>query len=196
MSPCYVQSITRRDVMLKPYEKIAEALNKIKDVSSYIKHLSVAFFDTGNIHVGQQLEKAAGDLLLNAKDIRDADLEMGDERFRDAQQASSNVLNAVIGGMEISKHNILEAVMRLAEYCGDDKEEEDFVTQLMEDGVKMLPNVDEAEWNSKIIRFEALSADGVQRPSGGEREELIEWFAVNSTGHVYAFARQILTDTL
>ena len=122
------------------------------------------------------------------RNIEEAVDKISHARFRDAQQSSRNVLDSVLGGIEIGRRQTeqnedLKAVLEYL-YC-DDREVEDFETQLEEGAVEAMPDVDPKEWTKQLTRWEEASVGGT------EKDEALEWLALNGTHHVYCSAARL-----
>lgn len=165
------------------------ALEKLTEVGSYLRHLATAFLDTGNGHMHGEMSKMSKDVHFQVQALKEEFRDIGNERFRAAEQNSANVLGAVLGGIEVRKRSqISEAAKHIAVYTADRKEQDDFKGRLCDDCILPKNGVDPGEWENKYEEFIKL----IEKDE--DVDEVVEWLAQNATGHVYAYARQILKE--
>jgi hypothetical protein len=172
---------TRRDIMSKTSD---DAIERLKGAASYLGHLSRAFLDTGNEHMHNELKRVSIDIFGHTGTLEHELHKLNDQRFRDAQQASNNVLGAVLGGIELSRRS--EDVKTLAEYLTDDREEEDFREQLGEDAIVPMPGVDSDEWDQHLETWTETETGSY------EDQDELRWLALHSSGHVYCSAMRLV----
>lgn len=81
----------------------SKPLNQIDDVAYELQDLAASFAHTGNSKVAQSLEYYAKTLVGARNEIHRKQIAESNERFQQVQQGSANVLNAILGGIELGK---------------------------------------------------------------------------------------------
>ena len=162
--------------MLDTLKDMRTALENAEKQNEEILDIAESFRRVGNEKLAQELH----DIHLNIVGLVE-DMGIFLEEFVD--QGSVAAIRADGNITEGEQQN--KAAVQLAIWYSDRKEEDDFRNQLTDGGVITRTGVDINVWESKMDRW-------LQLDENDDDEDLIEWLAQNSTGHVYAYARQIL----
>ena len=167
---------------------IESTLDEIQAIAESVGDLSRAFDTCGNEKLADKLGMLVRVLYSGVHNIKKELYKISDACFQDAQQASTNVLESVLGGIEIGRQQKkqdedLKAVLEYF-YC-DGLEVEDFQNQLTEHAIEPMPGVDPEDWATQLTRWEEASVGGT------EADEALEWLALNGTKNIYCHAARL-----
>lgn len=73
-----------------------EAVNEVRVIGSELRRLAKAFRDIGNEHLFAELDEYSRELFACAREFAEYDCSVSAERLKDAQQATANMMGAVL----------------------------------------------------------------------------------------------------
>jgi len=163
------------------------ALEGIEEQMDLILEIANAFERVYNKELYDELLEIYKGIRESGRIAKGCMTEFANQRLESAQQDSVNVLSGVIAGTEVGRRDKI-ITQRLAEYCSHRREEDYFRNQLCDGSILPATGVDVDEWEGKKNQWQSMEDDDE------DAIELFNWLALNSTGHVYAYARQILNQ--